>query len=163
MANLMSRKEVTPRITRAGSEWHPAEMFRDMLGWDPFQLARRGGTEAFFAPAFEVKESADAYFFKADLPGVKEDDLDISLSGNRLTIGGKRESEEVQEGDTYYARECSYGLFTRAFTLPDTADGEHVTASLESGVLTLSVPKKPETQPKKISVKHGGKERQAKA
>jgi len=126
--------------------------------WDPFrQMAPfRPGEEqsACFSPDFEIKETKDGFVFKADIPGVKEKDLEITMTGNRLTISGKREAERGEPADIYYARECSYGGFTRAFTLPEGTDGNnHIRAELGQGVLTLLVPKKPELQPKRIEVK----------
>jgi HSP20 family protein len=103
-------------------------------------------------PRFDVKETGDAYLFTADLPGVKESDLDISLAGNILTVSGKREEEHRDEGEQYHATERSHGQFTRSFSLPDTADTGHVQASLKDGVLHLHVPKKPEVQPRKIPI-----------
>ena len=140
----------------------PFRMMRDLLRWDPFQeMAPLWPTTAWpleermttFTPAFEVKETKDAFLFKADVPGVKEQDLDISLTGNRLTISGKREEEKQEQTDTYYSYERSYGGFSRAFTLPEGTDGEHVNADLKAGVLTIAVPKTPNAQPKKISIK----------
>jgi HSP20 family protein len=130
----------------------------DLLGWDPFRtmapmMGREPMYELGFAPSFEVKETRDAYVFKADLPGVKEGDLEISMSGNTLTISGKREATEREEGDTWYAYERSYGNFSRTFTLPEGADADHAVAELREGVLTLTVPKRPESQPRKIAVK----------
>jgi HSP20 family protein len=122
----------------------------ELMG-DPAGEARTA--EATFHPSFEVFERKDGYVFKADLPGVKQDDLDITLTEKRLTITGKREAEERTQGDRYYAYERSYGSFTRTFTLPDGVDAEHVAADLKDGVLTLVIPKKPDIQPKKISVK----------
>src|SRR5262245_43358340 len=82
---------------------------------------------------------------KADVPGVKESDLDVTLTGNRLTISGKREAERKEQTETYYAYERSYGDFTRAFTLPDGIDTNSVVADLKDGVLTVSVRKTPES------------------
>jgi HSP20 family protein len=128
-----------------------------MLRWDPFrEMAPYWATSdvAAFQPAFEVKETKEAYVFKADLPGVKEQDLDITRTGNRLTVSGKREAEKEDKTDTYYAYERSYGSFARTFTLPDGIDADHVRADLQDGVLSLVVPKTPEAQPKKISLKN---------
>jgi HSP20 family protein len=115
-----------------------------------------------FAPDFEVKETKDAFLFNADLPGVDEDDLDISLTDNRLTISGKREAERKKEGETFYAYERAYGSFTRTFTLPREADTENCDAQLKNGVLTLRLPKKREEQSRKINIrsnqKSGGKD-----
>jgi HSP20 family protein len=68
-------------------------------------------------------------------------------------VSGKREAEKEEKTDTYYACERSYGSFTRAFTLPDGIDGDHVRADMSNGVLTLTLPKKPELQPKRIEIK----------
>jgi len=107
-----------------------------------------------FTPDFEVKETKEGFVFKADLPGVKEKDLEITMTGNRLTISGKREADMEEKADTYYACECSYGSFTRAFTLPEGTDGDnHSRAELKEGVLTLLLPKKLEQQPRRIEVK----------
>jgi HSP20 family protein len=108
---------------------------------------------ATFAPTFEIKETKDAYLFKADVPGIKEHDLEVTVTGNRLTVSGKREAEKEDQGDTFYTYERSYGQFTRAFTLPEGADMERLNADLKDGVLTLTLPKKPEVQAKKIAVK----------
>jgi len=128
--------------------------------WDPFEVMRdfsplffQGETE--FFPTFDVKEKKDAYIFKGDLPGMKEDDIEISLSGNRLSICGKREEEAKEEGDQYYAHERTYGSFMRTFTLPEDVDADKCQAEFKDGVLKVVVPKKPEAQPKKIALKGG--------
>jgi HSP20 family protein len=105
-----------------------------------------------FMPSFEVKETKTGYVFKADVPGVSEKDLDIQLTGTRLSISGKRESEKQEQGESYYCFERSFGSFNRSFTLPEGVDADHVSASLKDGVLTLAVAKKPEVQPRTISV-----------
>lgn len=138
-------------------DWHPLRRMRDILHWDPFRemlapwsAAERAGT---FVPSFEVKETKDAYIFKADIPGVKEQDLDVSLAGNRLSVCGKREAEKEEKGETYFTYERSHGSFMRSFMLPQGVDPEQVTAEMKDGVLTLTVPKKAELQAKKINLK----------
>lgn len=153
MANLIRRSN-EGRALQPGRMVDPFDMMRDLMRWDPFaELAPLAGREAAFAPAFEVKESGDAYLFKADLPGIPEEDLEISLTGNRLTVSGRREEEKREEGERFFAYERSYGSFSRAFTLPEGVDPEHAEAELANGVLTVSVPKRPELKPKKIEVK----------
>src|SRR5262249_44430118 len=109
-------------------EVDPFQMARELMRWDPFagMLAPVWGVgrAVGFTPEFDVKETNDAYVFKADLPGVKESDLDISITGNRLTISGKREAEETKEGENYFTYERTFGSFTRAFTLPAGVDTE---------------------------------------
>ena len=164
MASLIRRNqgEVAPSTA---SVWDPFRVMRDVLRWDPFREleAAAGGDYGLFAPSFDVKENKEGYLFRADLPGVKEEDLEISLTGNRLTISGKREQEKHEQGDTYYASERSYGSFSRAFTLPDGTDAENVKAELKNGVLQVIVPKKPEVQPKKITISKAEAGNKAKA
>ncbi|ATB35296.1 heat-shock protein Hsp20 [Cystobacter fuscus] len=134
----------------------PFEVMRDLLQWDPFRELPRGvagGAVTGFLPSFEVKETKDSYVFKADLPGVKQEDLNISLTGNRLTLSGQRNEEKRDEGETHYVHERGFGSFSRSFSLPEGIDAEHVQAELKDGVLNVVVPKKPEVQPKRILVK----------
>jgi HSP20 family protein len=156
MANLTVNKAAVPATPTYG--WDPLSALREFVRWDPFReiapLAARERMVEFDA-AFEVKETKDAYVFKADVPGVKENDLAVNLTGNRLTVTGKREAERRQEHDTYFSYERSFGSFTRSFTLPEGIETEKVQADLKDGVLTINVPKKPEAQPKKVSIKAG--------
>jgi len=154
MANLIRRNE-QQREMMPSSNWEPLRLVRELMNWDPFaeMLPSVSGEATMFAPRFEVKETKDAYMFKADLPGIEEKDVDIQLTGNRLTVSGKREAEERQENDRFYAYERSYGSFSRSFTLPDGADVDHAEAEIKNGVLAISIPKKPEHQPRKISLK----------
>ncbi len=127
----------------------PFSMARELLSWDPFYGGRPATA---FAPAFEVKETADAFVLKADLPGVAEADLDIGVHNNVLTVSGSRSAEERKEGESYALYERQFGSFTRSFSLPDMADGEKIAAALENGVLTLTIGKKAEAKPRKISL-----------
>jgi HSP20 family protein len=152
MADLIKKGQLSPTVRQP--EWNPWQRMRELLAWDPFQEMSRAWPEpqSGFVPAFEVRETSDGFVFKADLPGVTEDQLEINISGNRLSIGGKREAEQRQENDRYYAYEVTYGSFTRTFTLPEGIDADHVKADLKHGVLTLVVPKKAEAQPRRISL-----------
>jgi HSP20 family protein len=149
--------ELTVRRTQ-GTELpalHPLRTLREILNWDPFQetapllpleIQR-------VIPPFEVRETKDRYVFLADLPGVEAKDIEILLTGNRLTVTGMRvdKVEKGEEGE-YYARERTYGRFTRSFTLPEGAELNAVQANLSAGVLTIVFPKVPAVQPKKIPV-----------
>ncbi len=158
MANIMVRKNGGEQQGLA-REIEPARWIRDFFGWDPFRemtpfLAAEPRL-ARFAPDFEVKETKDGFQFKADMPGVKDADIEITVTGNRLNVAGKRESEKEEKSDTYYVSERTYGAFARAFTLPDGVDTQHMRAELKEGVLTIALPKLPEMQPRKIEVKTG--------
>ena len=155
MSNLIVRTNggALPRMPTVGEPFH-------WMPWDPFRrmapaLAREEEPTR-FTPDFEIKETLEGFVFKADVPGIDEKDLEITMTGNRLTVSGKREAETEQNTDVYYVRECSYGGFTRAFTLPEGTDGNNqIRAELNHGVLTLLLPKKPELQPRRIEVKVG--------
>ncbi|HEX9102100.1 MAG TPA: Hsp20/alpha crystallin family protein [Polyangia bacterium] len=160
MANIVRRNEGSSMVPR-GNVVDPFDVMREMLSFDPLRailgtMMPQTTPTATFLPQFEVRETKDAYVFKGDLPGVRDEDLDITLAQNRLTISGKRESEQREEQDRYYAFERSYGTFTRSFTLPTDIDDAHVEADLREGVLTLRIPKSPEQQPKKVQVKTSG-------
>jgi len=145
--------------TAVDSRWDPYRAMRDLMGWDPFRemMPFAAQTPAGFVPSFEVKETKDSYLFKADVPGVKESDLHITTTGNRLTIAGNREAEKKEQTDTYYSFERTYGSFSRSFTLPEGADLNTVHADLKDGVLTIDVKKMPEAQPKKIAIQSAAK------
>jgi len=128
----------------------PFTLARELMSWDPF-FAGRPATA--FAPAFEVKETTDAFVLKADLPGVAESDLDINVHNNILTVSGSRSAEERKEGESYALYERQFGSFSRSFSLPDMADGERIEAKLDNGVLTLVVGKKAEAKPRKIALR----------
>jgi HSP20 family protein len=145
----------------------PFGMMRDLLSWDPFQMFglapfRGGGRQLqAWTPTFEVRETDDAFVFHADVPGAKNDDIQIAVTGNQLEITGKRDQQVEHDEDKIHTYERSYGSFSRCFMLPETADLDHIRCDLKDGVLTTVVPKKPGTQKqqaRKIPVGSGAKQ-----
>ena len=106
-----------------------------------------------FNPRVDLIEKENEIIVKADIPGIEEEDLKLEVEGERLTISGKKEEEKETKGNGYQRLERSFGSFSRVIQLPDSADPEKVQADYKKGVLTVKIQKKPETQPKKISVK----------
>ncbi len=165
MANIAIRKENGNKPASASVEprWEPLRVMRDLLGWDPFREIAAFMPQAIpqipatFLPTFEIKETQDGYVFRADVPGVKESDLEVTVTGNRITVSGKRDAEKEEQTATYYMCERSYGDFARSFTLPDGVDMNSVRADVDKGVLTLSIKKTPEAQPKKIAIQSSAK------
>jgi HSP20 family protein len=158
MTDITIRKDEKnlPAPMRTEPRWEPLRLMRELMNWDPFREMSPYNAPQWagaFSPSFEIKETKDGYLFKADVPGIKQNDLDITVTGNRLTIAGKREAERQEQSDTYYAYECSYGSFTRSFTLPEGVDTNSVSADLKDGVLAVRLKKTPEAQPKRVSVK----------
>jgi len=125
--------------------------------WRRLPLEERG-----WVPPLEVFEKEDKFVVKAELPGLKEDDIDVSVIGDTLTIKGEKKAEtEVKEED-YYCCERSYGSFFRSIALPATVDAKKIEADYEDGILEVSLPKAPEVKPKKIAITAKKKEKVSK-
>lgn len=159
MTKLMRRSDKTQaddpgswEPTRGAlSRIDPFRMVREMFQ-DPFGGVGLLATETAFRPNLDVTEGNDAFVINVDLPGVSEDDIDVQVMGNRLSVSGQRDAEETREGARYVAIERSYGSFSRSFVLPDSADLEHVEAQLRNGVLEIKVPKRHEMKGRKVSI-----------
>ncbi|HTM23119.1 MAG TPA: HSP20 family small heat-shock protein [Kofleriaceae bacterium] len=141
---------MTSLIRRPLEEWEPFRLFREMMHRPPIRFAE-------WIPDFEVKENGDRYIIRGDVPGLTEKELEVTVSGNVLTVAGKREEEKKEEGDKFYAYERSYGHFERSFVLPEGVDREHIATELKDGVLTVALPKTaPPVATRKIEVKRKG-------
>jgi len=140
-------------MTKTMPAMEPFTMMRNLMRWDPFRdLGFDLEPQASFTPSFDIRETPECYIFEADLPGIGQQDLDISMAGNRLTITGKREGSSKGQGENFYTAERSFGCFCRAFSLPDGVDPNGITADLKEGVLTLTLPKSAAAQSKKINI-----------
>lgn len=104
-------------------------------------------------PLTNVAENSNAYYVRAELPGIKSDDLDISITGNKLTISGERKIPFEGENVKYHRREREAGSFSRIITLPGPVDASKVEAHAANGVLTIVIPKTESAKPKQITVK----------
>ena len=128
----------------------------ELMGNWPFRTWRRLPlADMSWAPPVEVYEKDDRFVVRTELPGVDENEIDISLLGETLTIKGERRiCEDVSEED-YHRSEICYGNFSRSVTLPSAVDVDKIAASYDSGVLEIVLPKAKETKPSKIQVKAG--------
>jgi len=138
--------------------------FEDIFGrssW-PTVWRRIPTMEMGWAPAIEVFEKEDKFVVKAELPGMKEEDIDISVVGDTLTIRGERKAESEVKEEDYYCCERSYGSFSRSIAVPSNVDAKKIEASYDDGVLEVNLPKAPEVKPKKISVSAKKKEKASK-
>jgi len=143
-------------------DWDPMRTMRDLMAWDPLQgtvsrFLRTNGMRMSYAPAIDMLETKDAFVFKADLPGFREQDIEVHVTGNRLTITGRREADDTNGSNTYHRMERTHGSFMRSFTLPSPVDADEIEADLQDGVLSMEVPKADEAHPKKISVRNARK------
>ncbi|MGB0751689.1 MAG: Hsp20/alpha crystallin family protein [Gammaproteobacteria bacterium] len=105
-----------------------------------------------WTPAVDIQEESDKFVIHADIPGVDPKDIEITLDRGVLSIAGLRKAAADNETCAYARLERSYGSFYRRFTLPDVADAENVEASGNNGVLEITIPKRTQAQPKRISV-----------
>ena len=119
----------------------------------PFALATPSNGLDIWEPHVDVEETDKALLVKVDLPGVDAKDIDISAQDNVLTVKGERKEEKTEKGKSFHRTERFVGSFYRAIPLPAGTDAEGITATSAKGVITVTVPKKPGTQPKKIAVK----------
>jgi HSP20 family protein len=104
-------------------------------------------------PSCDVREDNDHLTITLDLPGVKPEDVKLSLENNVLTVRGERRQEAEQKDERWHRYERSYGSFERSFTLPSTVDPERVQATTDHGVLTIQIPKVERARPREIPVK----------
>jgi HSP20 family protein len=115
-----------------------------------------GGSSPAWAPALDISERKDAYLITVELPGVKMDDLQITVEDRLLTIQGERHVTNDSSEEQYHRIERRYGAFRRSITLPAHVVAEGVEASFEDGVLQIVVPKAEEAKPKRIQVRPSG-------
>lgn len=105
-----------------------------------------------WSPAVDIKELTDKFVIHADIPGVKPEDIDISMEAGVLTVKGEKASSAKTEKEGYKRVERTYGSFYRRFSLPDAADGDAIQAQCKHGVLEITIPKRVAEQPKRIVV-----------
>lgn len=120
----------------AGS--HLGDLYPSLMR--PIQNLGRRMAE-FFAPSSDAAATGDAYEVNVELPGVSEDDIDITVRENMLTVHGEKKTEREEKGKTYFFSERTYGAFQRSFRLPENSDTDKITADFKDGVLTIRIPK----------------------
>lgn len=107
-----------------------------------------------WSPSVDITEDDNSFKLLADIPGVKPDDIEVSMENGVLTIKGERNTEEKTEKENFRRVERQYGMFYRRFTLPETANADKIEAHSEHGVLKVTIPKQEVAQARRISVKH---------
>lgn len=144
------------------TRWNP---FREMQAlqsqfdrlFEPFG-SRVLGTQDEWAPTawvppVDIEESNDTLFVRAEVPGVKPEDIDVRFENGVLTIRGERRFENANNDRNFHRVERAYGSFVRSFTLPNSVDAERASARYENGVLELAMPKREEAKPRRIQIK----------
>lgn len=139
----LARFTLNPRFPTLWREFD--ELFRDVA-------APQNGNGQ-LVPAADVIETDKAIEIQLDMPGIAPDAIDVKLEGNQLTISAERKEEKVSEQKGWIRRERTVGSYTRSFTLPTTLDGTKPEATYRHGVLTVTLPKREEVQPRSLKVK----------
>ncbi len=146
-----------------------------LVRWDPFKEIERlhdeinkvfntsrvpslqeGEEKVTWYPMVDIYEDAENVRITAELPGIDPKNVDVQVNGDVLTLRGERKLEKEDKKENYVRVERAYGTFMRSFTLPEYVDANKIKAEYKKGVLTLTLPKKPETKPKQISIKVQG-------
>ncbi len=150
--SLMQWKKPTTSLTSFPNDFN--RIFEEMFtGW-PF-----GGVNNLtnieqqqFVPAIELIDGEKSYTLKAELPGLKSEEVELQVHDNVVTIKGERKTERKEEKENYVRSEISYGSFMRQVALPSDVDGDHAEARMDQGVLTLRLPKKTSSARKHIKI-----------
>lgn len=121
-------------------------------GW-PFQSEQNGTVTSSWLPACDVFEDKDAVKIVAEVPGVRPEDVKISLENNILSVRGEKKQQAEEKTERVHRYERTYGSFERSFSLPSSVDPERIAASYAHGILTVSIPKAERARPREIPVK----------
>jgi HSP20 family protein len=123
-------------------------------GW-PLQEGENGAITSAWIPSCDVFEDPETVKIVAEVPGVRPEDVKLSLENNLLTIRGEKRQQAEERTERVHRYERSYGSFERSFALPNTVDPEKITAKYENGILTVTIPKAERARPREIPVKVG--------
>jgi len=125
------------------------QLFEDFFGRVP---ARRMFSEGSWAPLMDIEETKDEILVKAELPGMRKEEVKIQINNDVLSITGERKREDEAREKTYHRIERAYGKFQRMIRLPTEVDATKVKATYENGVLTIRLPKSEQSKPKEIAI-----------
>lgn len=140
------------RLFGSGTNW-PLDNFISRFGVMPFFPACVDMSFSRLVPAVDVAEKDDAFVVSAEMPGMTENDIQVLLSGDMLTIKGDKRREHEEKSEARYLSERGYGEFQRVFSLSDNVDRENIVASFDNGVLTVTLPKSAKAAPRKIEIR----------
>ena len=127
-------------------------LFNEFMGRSLRQMEEETAACA-WTPAVNILEREEGIVISADLPGLKAEDVDVTVDNGVLTIKGERTLEEVSEGETYHRVERSYGSFERSFSIPNSVDPKKIEARFTNGEMTITLPKREESKPRSVKVK----------
>ncbi len=126
-----------------------------LASW-PFRTWRRSPDEVSWSPPVEMYEKADRFVVRVELPGVKKDEIDVSVTGETLTVSGEREVPKQAKDEEYHRCEVCYGSFSRSIAMPAAVEVDEIDATYEDGVLQVSLPKTRYAKASKVEVRARG-------
>ncbi|MBW1981750.1 MAG: Hsp20/alpha crystallin family protein [Deltaproteobacteria bacterium] len=143
--------ELVPWIRRSTGVARPE---KDLFDWflEDFDIPTLWKEREEWVPAFDVSETEEDVIVRAELPGMNSKDIDISLTGDVLTIRGEKKRESEDKRENYHRKERTYGVFMRSFRLPVEVKNDAVDANYKDGVLTITLPKAEKHKPRRIKV-----------
>lgn len=151
MRTTLTRWEPVNDIANLGQRMD--RLFDEMMGRGLRRIADEDRIRGSWSPAVNIMEKEDAILITADLPGMKGEDVEVSVDNGVLTIRGERKLEEATEGETYHRIERVYGVFERTFTLPNSVDPGKIEAKFTNGEMVVTLPKREESKPRSVKVK----------
>jgi HSP20 family protein len=128
-------------------------LFNEFMGRSLRQAEEETSASGAWSPAVNILENEDGILISADLPGLKAEDVDVTVDNGVLTIRGERGFEEASEGSTYHRIERWYGSFERSFTIPNSVDPSKIEAKFSHGEMMITLPKREESKPRSVKVK----------
>lgn len=132
--------------------WEPFREIEEVFRQYPSALLSGGAEASVWRPVADISETDKEYLVKTELPGVKKEDVRISLQDGVLTISGERKVEDEQKGENRVRVERFYGSFSRSFVLPDNVDTQGIRAESKEGMLLVHIPKKAPTKPEPVKI-----------
>jgi len=126
-------------------------LFEEFFNDFPFSNSFQNSRET-YSPAVDILEKDGDLILRAELPGMTEKQIELKVEGNTLTLKGERKMENEDKKSNYHRVESFYGSFMRTFRLPDTVSMDKISADYKNGVLTITLPQKPEVKPREIPV-----------
>jgi HSP20 family protein len=151
----MSITRHTPRSQQVGFQDELKQVFERFFGEGEGDQSNVVTSQ--WMPRVDIKEENERFVIFADIPGVDPNDIEIHMDKGILSIKGERRNETREENERFSRVERSHGVFYRRFALPDSANPDGISASGNHGVLEISIPKRPETTPRRIQVNGGNK------
>lgn len=150
---LVQREEMQPVSPFAEMDRYFDTLFRNPFSMLSHPLMSQGMPKTMeMSPSVDIFEDGNEVVVKAEIPGVKKDDLDVTITENSLTISGEKKQEEKVEKKNYHRVERSYGSFCRSFRLPENVNGAKAKASFKDGLLEVRMPRTKEAKQKKIDI-----------